>query len=182
MQNVHLYGECTVSSSALAHWVGGFGWRKWWSITIPVAWGARKYGLSWITRVILDLFTVTFLLRYSKSPIQIFGRIGLFSARPAFCCWRAWCWVTSRLSRHAFAATSCWNGLPWVDDVFHAGVLRLHFISMGSLAEIQIRTCHELQQADGVIRETSIRTRAGVCRIRPIPGASSRRGHCRRGN
>jgi len=39
--------------------------------------GQSKYGLSRTIRVILDLLTVKFLLRYSTRPLQIFGLVGL---------------------------------------------------------------------------------------------------------
>ena len=42
----------------------------------PRRFGASKYGLSRTVRVILDLFTVKFLLSYSTQPIQIFGPPG----------------------------------------------------------------------------------------------------------
>ena len=41
--------------------------------------GTSKYGLGRITRVLLDLLTVRFLLSYSSRPIQIFGMLGLGS-------------------------------------------------------------------------------------------------------
>ena len=81
LENVQLYGEMHRFIPALASWVGG---------TVdevvvrhfPREFGKSKYGLSRIVRVVLDLFTVSFLLRYSRSPIQIFGRIGLFLGMP----------------------------------------------------------------------------------------------------
>ena len=74
LENVQLYGEMHRFIPALASWVGG---------TVdevvvrhfPREFGKSKYGLSRIVRVVLDLFTVSFLMRYSRSPIQIFGRI-----------------------------------------------------------------------------------------------------------
>ena len=39
--------------------------------------GTSKYGLSRTVRVILDLLTVKFLLKYATRPLQIFGLVGL---------------------------------------------------------------------------------------------------------
>jgi glycosyltransferase involved in cell wall biosynthesis len=39
--------------------------------------GSSKYGLSRTVRVILDLLTVKFLLKYATRPLQIFGLVGL---------------------------------------------------------------------------------------------------------
>lgn len=76
IQNVRLYGEMHRFIPALARWVGGH------VKEVPVnhrarQFGESKYGIGRTTRVILDLITVNFLLRYSKSPMQILGKIGL---------------------------------------------------------------------------------------------------------
>ena len=155
MQNVHLYGEMHRFIPALAHWVGG-------SVTEvvvnhhPRRLGRSKYGLSRITRVILDLFTVTFLLRYSKSPIQIFGRIGLFAGAAGLLLLAAM--VLANLSANLFGTEFAATLLKrpfWVMTAFMLVFFGLHFISMGLLAEIQIRTYHESQDKPiYVIRET----------------------------
>ena len=65
MAQVHLYGEMHRFIPALASWVGG-------SVEeIPVKhhprrFGKSKYGLSRTLRVVLDLVTVSFLLRYAQ--------------------------------------------------------------------------------------------------------------------
>ncbi len=155
MQNVHLYGEMHRFIPALAHWVGG----SVAEVVVnhhPRRMGRSKYGLSRITRVILDLFTVTFLLRYSKSPIQIFGRIGLFLGAAGILLLAGM--VLGNLSANlfgtAFAATLLKRPF-WVMTSFMLVFFGLHFISMGLLAEIQIRTYHESQNKPiYVIRET----------------------------
>jgi len=73
VNNLRLYGEMHRFIPALASWVGG-------SIAeMPVnhhsrRFGSSKYGISRTLRVVLDLMTVKFLLRYSTHPIQIFGK------------------------------------------------------------------------------------------------------------
>ena len=54
-----------------------YGSRRSQSTTDRGCFGTSKYGLSRTMRVILDLFTVKFLLSYSTQPIQVFGPPGL---------------------------------------------------------------------------------------------------------
>ena len=145
LENVQLYGEMHRFIPALASWVGG---------TVdevvvrhfPREFGKSKYGLSRIVRVVLDLFTVSFLLRYSRSPIQIFGRIGLFLGLPGLLM-LAWM-VLANLSYHVFGTHFAADLLKrpfWVMTSFMLIFFGIQFISMGILAELQIRTYHESQ-------------------------------------
>lgn len=155
IQDVHLYGEMHRFIPALAHWVGG-------SVAeIPVnhhprRLGSSKYGLSRVTRVVLDLFTVIFLLRYSKSPIQIFGRIGLYVGALGFLILLSM--IAANLSAmifHTEWAAALIKRPFWVISSFMLIFFGIHFISMGLLAEIQIRTYYESQAKPiYVIRET----------------------------
>ncbi len=43
----------------------------------PRKYGQAKYGLERTIKVILDLFTVKYLISYSQKPIYIFGSVGL---------------------------------------------------------------------------------------------------------
>jgi len=75
IKDVKLYGEMHRFIPALAHWVGGK------VVEIPVnhhprKYGTSKYGIGRTLRVVLDLITVKFLLRYSTGPMQIMGKIG----------------------------------------------------------------------------------------------------------
>jgi glycosyltransferase involved in cell wall biosynthesis len=45
----------------------------------PRRFGKTKYGLSRVTRVLLDLATVKFLLSWLNSPMKLFGRLGVWS-------------------------------------------------------------------------------------------------------
>jgi glycosyltransferase involved in cell wall biosynthesis len=45
----------------------------------PRRFGKTKYGLSRVSRVVLDLATVKFLLSWLNSPMKLFGRLGLWS-------------------------------------------------------------------------------------------------------
>lgn len=111
--------------------------------------GKSKYGaFSRAPRVILDLLTVSFLLSYSKRPMQLFGRIGLLSGG------------LGGLTLLYLACAKIANGLLYGEDAFRAfrigtspwtmlsillTVLGVQFLMMGLLGEILTRTYHEAQ-------------------------------------
>ena len=154
IRDVHLYGEMHRFIPALAKWVGG-------SVAevavnhYPRRYGTSKYGISRTIRVILDLLTVKFLLRYSKGPMQIFGKVGLLFGVPgaailAFI-------ILAHLSYLAFG-TQFGAALVkrpfWLMTPLFLIFCGIQFVSMGLLAEIQIRTWHESQDKPVyVIRE-----------------------------
>jgi glycosyltransferase involved in cell wall biosynthesis len=145
MQNVHLYGEMHRFIPALANWVGG-------KVTeVPVnhqarQFGTSKYGIARTFKVVLDLFTVKFLLQYSKGPMQIFGKIGMWFGVPGVLM-LGWM-VLAHLSYLLFGTEvgSMLVKRPfWVIGSFMLIFCGIQFICMGLLAEIQIRTWHESQ-------------------------------------
>ncbi|MDI6774394.1 MAG: glycosyltransferase family 2 protein [Verrucomicrobiota bacterium] len=153
--HLDLYGEMHRFIPALASWVGGL------IAEVPVnhrprRFGKSKYGLSRIVKVILDLLTVKFLLRYSTRPIQIFGKLGLlFGLLGALM-------MLVVLGGHLAFMICGQEGFAddlikrpfWVIAPFMLILFCLQFISMGLLAEIQIRTYHESQNKPiYVIRE-----------------------------
>jgi glycosyltransferase involved in cell wall biosynthesis len=76
VQDLPLYGELHRFIPALANWQGAHVAE----IVIrnhPRKAGKTKYGISRTTRVLLDLFTIKFLLDYSTKPLQFFGLFGL---------------------------------------------------------------------------------------------------------
>jgi glycosyltransferase involved in cell wall biosynthesis len=143
--NLHLYGDMHRFIPALASWVGG----SIDEIEVdhkPRAFGYSKYGMSRTLRVILDLMTVKFLLRYSTHPIQIFGKIGMLFGLPGVLMMAVV--VLGHLSFRIFG-TEFAAGLIkrpfWVITPFMLILFCLQFISIGLLAEIQMRTYHESQ-------------------------------------
>jgi glycosyltransferase involved in cell wall biosynthesis len=75
LQGFRLYGEMHRFIPAYAGWVGAK------MIEIPVRhhsrqYGKAKYGLERTLKVILDLFTVKFLMSYANKPIYLFGGTG----------------------------------------------------------------------------------------------------------
>lgn len=148
VNKMHLYGEMHRFLPALASWVGAT------VEEVPVnhnprRFGTSKYGISRTFRVILDLITVKFLLRYSTHPIQMFGKVGMLFGIPGFLM------LTLMFLGHiAFffsdssiaASIVAMSKRPfWVITPFMLILFCIQFISMGLLAEIQIRTYHESQ-------------------------------------
>jgi len=156
VDNLHLYGEMHRFIPALASWVGCA------LAEIPVKhhprrYGNSKYGISRTMRVLLDLMTVKFLLRYSTHPIQIFGKIGMFFGVPG-----ALLLAFMFLAHLSFLIFGTEFGAElvkrpfWVITSFMLILFCMQFISMGLLAEIQIRTYHESQSKPiYVIKETA---------------------------
>ena len=145
IDNLHLYGEMHRFIPALASWFGG----SIDEVVVahnPRRFGTSKYGLSRTLRVILDLMTVKFLLRYSTHPIQIFGKIGMIFGIPGLLMMLVM--ILGHLSYLCFG-TELAAGLIkrpfWVITPFMLILFCLQFISMGLLAEVQIRTYHESQ-------------------------------------
>lgn len=145
LENIQLYGDMHRFIPALASWVG----CRVDEVVVrhhERRFGKSKYGLSRIVKVILDLITVSFLLRYSRSPIQIFGKMGLWVGLPglAILIFMILANLSSNLFGTAFAAGLLKRPF-WVMTSFMLVFFGLQFICMGILAEIQIRTYHESQ-------------------------------------
>jgi len=121
-------------------------------VEVPVSYrerryGASKYGLSRIVRVVLDLLTVKFLSSFKTRPIQVFGLLGLISLGLGTL---GTVWLV--FERQFF-------GVPMGSRpmLFLAVLLiftGMQFITMGLLGEMLSRTYHESQNKPTyVIRE-----------------------------
>ncbi len=145
VKDIRLYGEMHRFIPALAHWVGG----RVKEVPVnhhPRRFGTSKYGMSRTIRVILDLMTVKFLMRFSTRPIHVFGKIGLISG----VCGLAMLgfMVMTHLFFLAFGTEFAADLIKrpfWIMSAFMLIFFGLQFISMGLLAELQIRTYHESQ-------------------------------------
>src|SRR5215475_1659405 len=78
IKQIRLYGEMHRFIPALESWNGAT------VIEVPInnierPEGKSHYGLSRTVRVLFDLLTIRFLLRYVTRPLHFFGPIGLFS-------------------------------------------------------------------------------------------------------
>lgn len=104
----------------------------------PRRMGTSKYGLSRTMRVVLDLFTVKFLLSYSTQPIQIFGPPGLLMGTAGLA-------ITAYLGYLRLFDGQAIGDRP----LLLLGILLIfagmQFLTLGLLAELQARTYHESQ-------------------------------------
>ena len=76
LEGFRLYGEMHRFIPVFANWVGA----RITEMQVnhqPRKYGKTKYGLERTIKVILDLFTVKFLVSYSSKPIYLFGGTGL---------------------------------------------------------------------------------------------------------
>jgi glycosyltransferase involved in cell wall biosynthesis len=100
--------------------------------------GRSKYGLSRTVRVVLDLVTVKFLLRYSTRPLQIFGLLGLVMGSVGFV-------VLAYLSYLRLFAYQSIGERPLLLFGILLVFTGVQLLTVGLLAEMQARTYHESQ-------------------------------------
>lgn len=137
VKSINLYGDLHRFIPAIASYYGV-------SVAeVPVNYRSRqfgrsKYGIGRITRVILDLLTVRFLLNYSTRPIQIFGLMGLVA-------------LTLGVLIGLYLT---FEKLVYFENLVDRPILLLaillvmvgvQFITMGLLGEMISRTYHESQ-------------------------------------
>jgi glycosyltransferase involved in cell wall biosynthesis len=101
--------------------------------------GKTKYGLERTVKVILDLFTVKFLVSYSSKPIYLFGGTGaslmVVSAMI----------MAYLLVRRLFFLVSV-TGSPLFQTSVMFFILGFQSMLMGLIAELLVRTYHESQR------------------------------------
>jgi glycosyltransferase involved in cell wall biosynthesis len=132
-----LYGEMHRFIPAYAYSVGAK------IIEVPVKhharqYGKTKYGLNRTIKVILDLFTVKFLISYSNKPIYLFGGTGVILILISLL---AMFFLLVR--RFAFNISVFSSPLFIVSTMFM--ILGFQSILMGLIAELLVRTYHESQ-------------------------------------
>ncbi|HEX2992925.1 MAG TPA: hypothetical protein VHO49_19715, partial [Anaerolineales bacterium] len=138
LEGFRLYGEMHRFIPVFAHSIGA-------RITeLPVRhhprkFGKAKYGLERTVKVVLDLFTVKFLLDYSHKPMRIFGGAGVLLM------FGSGILLSYLFIRKVFEGISI-LGSP----LFQLGVmffiLGFQSILMGLIAELLARTYHESQK------------------------------------
>jgi glycosyltransferase involved in cell wall biosynthesis len=133
-----LYGEMHRFIPAYANSVGAR------MIEVPVRhherkFGRTKYGLTRTFKVILDLFTVKFLISYANKPIYLFGGAGigliLISSLTLFYLFIRRVGFGVSVTRSPFFAVS-----------IMILILGFQSILMGLIAELLVRTYHESQR------------------------------------
>jgi len=137
IEAINLYGELHRFVPALAHQVGA----RVTEIPVnhrPRTAGTSKYGIDRTLRVVLDLITVKFLLKYATRPLQLFGK------------WAAVAFLAGALSGLGTLYMKLFEGLSMNRNpllVLTAFLLfaGIQFIAIGLLGELVTRTYHEVQ-------------------------------------
>ncbi|MBU1660848.1 MAG: glycosyltransferase family 2 protein [Chloroflexi bacterium] len=132
-----LYGEMHRFIPAYAGYVGAK------IIEVPVRhhsrrFGQTKYGLERTLKVLLDLFTVKFLISYANKPIYLFGGVGLFLSS------------FSAAMLVFLVVRKFWQAVPVFESPLFPTAIMLMImgfqsILMGLIAELLVRTYHESQ-------------------------------------
>src|SRR5258708_18333394 len=148
VRHLNLYGELHRFLPALA----GLAGARVAEIPVnhrPRTRGSSKYGISRTVRVLLDLLTVKFLLKYLARPMQFFGLLGLMSFMLGFCS------LAGLLIEKAVAGVGLAERPLLVLSVLLV-ILGVQFLSMGLLGELLTRIYHEVgQRTPYVIRRTA---------------------------
>jgi len=138
LQNIRLYGEMHRFIPVYAHAYGA----RITEVLVrhhPRKFGKTKYGLERTFKVILDLFTVKFLLSYSAKPIYLFGGTGtiliLLSGLVL---------LILLVRRVFFSISVLASPLFQMSAMFF--ILGFQSILMGLIAELLVRTYHESQK------------------------------------
>ncbi len=137
VKGLRLYGEMHRFIPAVASWMG---------VSVaelavnhrPRTRGTSKYGISRTVRVLLDLFTVKFLLQYGTRPSHLFGLLGLTSGAAGVA-------ILGYLAYLRLLADTAIGGRPLLflgGLLFLAGLLLVNF---GLMAELLVRTYYESQ-------------------------------------
>ena len=100
--------------------------------------GKGKYGLERIIKVVLDLFTVIFLTRYSKKPIYLFGGLGMLMLLAAVIA------IVFLAVRRVVYLISVFDS-PIFQMATLFALMGFQSILMGLIAELLARTYHESQ-------------------------------------
>ncbi len=130
-QQLELYGEMHRFIPILAHQLGARA-TEIETHHRPRKFGVTKYGLGRTTRVLFDLITVKYMLKYFDSPMKLFGQIGL--------------WV-GLLGAASFAAVAIMKltgamrmmGNPLLLLGVLSTILAVQFFSLGLLGEVNAR-------------------------------------------
>ena len=113
----------------------------------PRKFGKTKYGLERTVKVMLDLFTVKFLISYGSKPIYLFGGTGLLLMLAS-----AIMMAYLLLRRILFYVSVL--GSPFFQTSVMFFILGFQSVLMGLIAEMLVRTYHESQsKATYTVRE-----------------------------
>jgi glycosyltransferase involved in cell wall biosynthesis len=137
VKGLRLYGEMHRFIPAVASWMG----VRLAELPVnhrPRTRGRSKYGLGRTLRVLIDLFTVKFLLAYGTRPAHLFGLMGLAAGVSGV-------GILAYLSYLKLFQDEAIGGRPLLllgALLFLTGVILVNF---GLLGELMVRTYHESQ-------------------------------------
>lgn len=137
LDGINLYGEMHRFVPALVSQIGA----RVTELPVnhrPRLHGKSKYGIFRTLRVILDLLTVKFLLTYSTRPIQLFGRLGVYTLLASFL--SGGVTVYMKLFLH-----TSMNRNPLLLLTALLLFMGVQFIVLGLLGELNARTYYEAQ-------------------------------------
>jgi glycosyltransferase involved in cell wall biosynthesis len=137
VKGLRLYGEMHRFIPAVASWMG---------VSVdemevnhrPRMRGSSKYGIGRTVRVMLDLFTVKFMLQYGTRPAHFFGLVGLGAIGMGAAILGYLAYV------RLFADTPIW-GRPLLLLGLWLVPIGLLFVGLGLMAELLVRIYHESQ-------------------------------------
>ena len=115
--------------------------------------GQSKYGIGRTVRVILDLLTVKFLLSYSTRPLQIFGLVGGAMGLAGLLI-TGWLASVRLMGILGLTPDQSIGNRPLLLFGILLVFTGVQLVTLGLLAELQVRTYHESQNKPAyVIRE-----------------------------
>ena len=128
---LELYGEMHRFIPILAHKLGA---RSVEVVTHhrPRQFGETKYGIGRTFRVILDLITVKYMLKYFSSPMKLFGKLGLWVGGIGFCTILAVVWMKLGWGTDM-------TGNPFLLLGILSTILSVQFFSLGLIGEVCAR-------------------------------------------
>lgn len=121
----------------IANWAGFTRIAEKEVMHYPRKYGATKFGLERFVRGFLDLLTLTFVTRFSKRPMHLFGTLGLLSFFIGFV-------ISIVLAFQKFA----YQQYHMTDrPIFYIGmvsmIIGVQLFSAGFLAELTSRSAHD---------------------------------------
>eukprot|EP00850_Spirogloea_muscicola_P001278 SM000004S15148 [mRNA] locus=s4:1489783:1492115:+ [translate_table: standard] len=111
----------------------------------PRLYGASKYGLGRIPRVLLDLATIWFLSKYRDRPMQLVGLLGILCLLSSMAFGVAACWSFATSARSYGVAMALSSSMAHAVASLELLVMGSQLMCLGFLSEICIRTYFESQ-------------------------------------
>ena len=130
-QQIELYGEMHRFIPILAHQLGA---KSVEVVTNHRArqFGETKYGIGRTFRVVLDLITVKYMLKYFSSPMKLFGKLGLWIGGAGMLS------CTTAVLMKLFSGVDM-TGNPFLLMGILSAILSVQFFSLGLIGEVCAR-------------------------------------------